>query len=173
MRRGLLQRLGWPVPVIIVGSLIVIGAAVYGFVRVGSVGQGELDTVPLGEQIDFVPSGSYRASIYITRALDTVPACEVTTSTGNPVRLRSGTPYNVNTRYNMEAAYGFHLESGVPSYVVRCGNPGEPGSFAVVEISPTPQRIAIALGVTGAVVIAVGALAAILRRRAQRRAGTS
>lgn len=131
------------------------------------MGTGELETVPFGETLGFAPSGSYRANIFISRDLATAPVCEVTTSAGEPVTLRDGTPYNVNTRYDMEAAYGFHLEGAV-TYLVRCGEAGQPGSFAVVEVSPTGQRFALVVGLAGAAMLAAGIVGALVQRRTQR-----
>jgi hypothetical protein len=146
---------------------MIVSAGVFGSVKISSVGTGELETVPFGETLEFAPSGSYRANIFTTRDLATAPMCEVTTSAGEPVTLRDGTPYNVNTRYDMEASYGFHLDDGV-TYLVRCGEPGQRGSFALVEVSPTAQRIALGVGLVGAVLLAVGIGGALVRRRSRR-----
>jgi len=157
--------LRWPVVAGVLGTAMVVGAAVFGYVNVSSVGTGDLDTAAFGETVEFAPSGSYRASIYTTRGLDVAPVCEVTDSSGAPLTLRDATPYTVNTHYDMEAAFGFDLGEGGSNYRVGCGEVGQDGSFAVVEISPTAQRFAIAVGVVGVVVVAAGIVGALVHRR--------
>jgi hypothetical protein len=117
----------------VLGATLIVGAGIFGFNSIRSAGTGHVDTVPLGEQITFKPSGSYRANIFTPRESSSSPApvCRVTTSDGRPVALHDATPYAVNTRYAMEWSHGIHLTTGV-AYLITCGHRGEPGSFAVV-----------------------------------------
>jgi hypothetical protein len=160
------RRPSWPWLLAVLGATLIVGAAIFGFNSIRSAGTGHLDTVPLGEQITFKPSGSYRANIFTPRESSASPApvCWVTTSDGRPVALHDATPYAVNTRYAMESSHGIHLTTGV-TYLITCGHRGEPGSFAVVEISRTAQTTSIVVGSAGATILLVGIASLLIRRR--------
>ena len=166
-RRGSMSsRASWPWLLVMLGVTLIVGAGIYGFNSIRSAGTGHLDTVPLGEQTTFKPSGSYRANIFTPRESPSSPApvCWVTTSDGRPVALHDATPYAVNKRYGMESSYGIHVKAGV-KYLITCGDHGEPGRFAVVEISPTAQTISMAVGIAGATILLVGIASLLVRRR--------
>jgi hypothetical protein len=166
---GVIRRPTWPWLLVILGVILITGAAIYGVAQMGAVGTGHLDTTPLGEQITFKPSGSYRANIFTPRQSPSSPGttCHVETTDGLPVTLHDAAPYAVNTRYDMESAYGIHLSAGT-TYLIACGKPGDEGSFAVVEITPTTQVAAFAVGTTGLMIVTTGAVIIVIRRRRRR-----
>lgn len=84
--------MGWPAVAAVFGLAMIVSAGAFGYVSISSVGTGELDTAPFGETLEFTPFGSYRANIFTTRDLTTAPMCEITTTAGEPVTLRDGTP---------------------------------------------------------------------------------
>ncbi len=155
---------------VVAGGLSVIGAFVYGAMSVGSVGTGDLDTVPLGEQITFTPSGSHNANIFTTGASDFSgpPDCTVTTTDGRTVTLGEATPYAFNERLQMESSYGFDLSADTP-YLITCGSPGDAGRFAVVEVPILPQVVAIVVGSLGMLAFVVGLVLVVVGRRRRRR----
>lgn len=152
---------------VVAGGLSVIGAFVYGAISVGSVGTGDLDTVPLGEQITFTPSGSHRANIFTTGD-ERAPDCTVTTTDGRTVPLAEATPYAFNERLQMESSYGFDLSSDT-TYLITCGSPGDAGGFAVVEVPILPQVVAIVVGSLGMLAFVVGLVLVVVGRRRRRR----
>ncbi len=154
---------------VVAGVAMIIGAATYGMVSIGSIGTGTLVTVPLGERITFNPSGAYRANIFTTRLpeSDIAPRCSVVTRQGRRVSLGEPIPYAVNTRYDMESSYGFHLRAD-EVYLITCGSKDQHGGFAVVEVSQFPQVLSISLGIAGAALAAVGAIAMVVKRRRRR-----
>lgn len=158
------------VALVVAGGLSVIGGAVYGFISVGSLGTGDLDTVPLGEQITFTPSGSHNANIFTPGASDFSgpPDCTVTTTDGRTVTLGEATPYAFNQELQMESSYGFDLSPDT-TYLITCGSPGDAGRFAVVEVPILPQVVAIVAGSLGMLAFVAGLLLVVVGRRRRRR----
>ena len=160
------RKAAWPWLLVILGAIAVVGAAVYGYSLLGTVGTGHLDTTPLGGQITFKPKGSYRANIFTTRPSPSFPGatCQAKTTDGQRVTLHDAAPYTVNAHYNVESTNGIHLSAG-KTYLLTCGQPWDKGVFAVVEVSRATEVVSFAVGTAGLVSFMTGVAALVARRR--------
>ena len=149
-----------------VGVLLSIGAFVYGSIAYGSLGN-DLKAVPLGEELTFKPSGSYRADIFTTQPAPSStgpPTCSVTTTGGLAVPLQDANPYVVDQKRHMETDYGFDVSSGV-TYLVTCGSRGDTSEFAVAEVPILPRVVATILLAPGVLAFVAGLVLVVITRR--------
>lgn len=168
-RRSGRPPLRWAVALIVVGALLSIGAFVYGSLAYGSLAK-DLRAVPLGTQLTFRPSGSYRADIFITHPSPASgpPTCSVATTGGRAVLVEDASLYLVSQERHMQTDYGFDLSADT-TYLVTCGSRGNTGEFAVVEVPILPRVVATILMVPGVLAIVAGLVLVVIARRRERR----
>jgi hypothetical protein len=145
---------------ILVGAVITLGSAAAGFVWLSRTP--DLHTVPFGEQVQITATSSDEATIFTSTGQSAIPTCQAARQDGQQVML--GEPQRYLQSARMESSYAFTTSPGA-TYLVRCGDPGQVGRFAVAEVGGYPDSAFLRVGSLGLLLSAAGGVLAWRRRR--------
>ena len=117
--------------------------------------------MPFAEPVQ-ITATTDEATIFTSTGLSVTPTCGVTAQDRTDVMLDD--PQRYLQSEGMESSHGFTTDVGT-TYTVWCGEPGQPGQFAVAPVRDFPEAQFLTVGSVGLALSAAGGVMAWRARR--------